>query len=107
VLPWWGWVLLWVVLVAGAAVLLFVLGRRTWRSARALQTEIARAAALVGELESRIEELTPAAPEPIDVIREPRAVIEAFQEVRQESRDRRRARHEARRPPWARRTYTG
>jgi hypothetical protein len=41
---WWAWTLLWVVLVAGAGVVFFVLGRSLWRKAAALLGELGEAA---------------------------------------------------------------
>jgi hypothetical protein len=41
---WWAWTLLWIVLVAGAGVVFFQLGRSLWRKAGALLTELGEAA---------------------------------------------------------------
>lgn len=43
-MTWWAWTLLWVVLVAGAAAVFFVLGRSLWRKASALVGELGAAA---------------------------------------------------------------
>ncbi|MGH2393757.1 MAG: hypothetical protein ACRDGH_09745 [Candidatus Limnocylindria bacterium] len=37
---WYAWVLLWLVLLAGAALVLFQLGRARWRQVRALAREL-------------------------------------------------------------------
>lgn len=51
------WLLLWTVLVAGAAALVFVLGRRLWRQAKALTRELGTAADRFGAVTDRLEEL--------------------------------------------------
>ena len=43
-MTWWAWLLLWTLLVAGAAGVFFLLGRRLWRSAKALTAELGAAA---------------------------------------------------------------
>ena len=43
-MTWWAWTLLWVVLVAGALLGLFLVGRSLWRKASALLTELGAAA---------------------------------------------------------------
>ena len=43
-MTWWAWTLLWVVLVIGAGVVFFVLGRSLWRKASALLGELGEAA---------------------------------------------------------------
>ena len=42
-MTWWGWVLLWLALFAGAAVVFAVLGLGLWRKTRALLAELGRA----------------------------------------------------------------
>ncbi len=56
-MTWWGWTLLWLVLVAGAAVYLFVLGRLQWRKLSALFTELAAAGELMGSVSEQLEAL--------------------------------------------------
>ncbi|GEM_PF-6905228 len=40
-LPWWGWVLVWVVIVVGGAALIAWRGWRVWGKVKALGREIA------------------------------------------------------------------
>ena len=54
------WVLVWVVLVLAAALVLFLLGRRLWRQARALTAELGTATDRLTELTDRLAELDPA-----------------------------------------------
>ena len=58
------WVLLWVVLVLGAALVLFLLGRRLWRQAKALTVELGTATERLTELTDRLEALESA---PVDL----------------------------------------
>ena len=51
--PWWAWVLLWVLLLAGSAVWLGLLSRRVWRKVTVLSREVERAAAAVAAGSSR------------------------------------------------------
>jgi hypothetical protein len=51
------WVLVWVLLVLGAALLFFLLGRRLWRQARALSAELGTATERLTELTDRLEAL--------------------------------------------------
>jgi hypothetical protein len=105
VLPWWGWVLLWAVILVGGGLLLLVRGRRTWRSARALAAEVGRAGALVAALEAETDRLRETAPAPQAVTRDPRVVRAEYRAHRAAARAARRSRREAARPPWAD-TYT-
>jgi hypothetical protein len=58
------WALLWTVLGLGALVVLFLVGRRTWRKARALIAEVGTASDRLAAVASAIEELAePAQPE--------------------------------------------
>lgn len=59
-MTWWGWLLLWTVLVAGAATVLFLLGRRLWRQAKVVTRELAVAGDRLAELSDRLAELSPA-----------------------------------------------
>lgn len=103
-LPWWGWALLWLAIVLGGAGLLWVVGRRAWRSLRALTAELGRASALVGALEQ--EAATPNATEPprarLDVFTAPAAAAREREAVRASLRQERQDRRAARRPGWAR-----
>jgi uncharacterized protein HemX len=51
------WVLVWVVLVLGAALVLFLLGRRLWRQARELTVELGTATDRLTALTDRLAEL--------------------------------------------------
>jgi len=51
------WVLVWVLLVLGAALLFFLLGRRLWRQAQALTAELGTATDRLTELTDRLAEL--------------------------------------------------
>lgn len=51
-LPWWGWALLWLLLVVGGALWLFVLSRRVWRSATVLADALARATVPAGRTDA-------------------------------------------------------
>jgi hypothetical protein len=103
-LPWWGWVLLWAVIVLGGALLLWLLVRRTWRSFRALTVELGRAGALVGAVESEAAtpNLTPPTPPRLDVFTSPAQAARERHEVRATLRRERQERREARLPGWAR-----
>lgn len=101
-LPWWGWVLVWTVLLVGSAALLGLRGWRVWGSATRLGREIDRASALVAELEARADELRDLAPPPTSVTRPPRLVREEYREGKAATRAARRARRDERLPPWAR-----
>lgn len=56
-MSWWAWLLLWTLLVAGAAALVFVLARRLWRQAKALTHELGAAADRFGAVTDRLQEL--------------------------------------------------
>jgi hypothetical protein len=53
------WFLVWTVLVLAAGVVLFLLGRRVWRQARALTREMGDAADRLGALTERLAEIAP------------------------------------------------
>ncbi|WP_377642563.1 hypothetical protein [Oryzobacter terrae] len=101
-LPWWGWVLLWVVLVVASALWLFVLGRRVWGRARVLTRELSRASGLLAELEARVDELREAEPAPTAVTQDPARLREEYRAQRAEQAAARRSRRAARMPRWAR-----
>ena len=67
-MTWWGWLLLWTVLVAGAATVHFLLGRRLWRQIKALTRELRTASEQLGSLGDRLAELE-AAREPAETAR--------------------------------------
>jgi hypothetical protein len=102
VLPWWGWVLLWVVLLLASGAYLVRCGRAVWGSLRRLGKEVERAGAMVAALEQRTEELR-------DLERPAAAVTRPVAEVRAQYRrqrataaQERRARRARRLPSWAR-----
>ena len=101
-LPWWGWVLLWTVLVVVGGAWIGLSARRTWRSARALTEEVSRAGGLLAELEARADELRDVLPGPSAVTQDPQTVRAEYQAVRAATAAERRARRAVRRPPWAR-----
>jgi hypothetical protein len=103
-LPWWGWVALWAVLVVGGGLWVAARARATWHSARALSAEVSRAGAIVAELEMRADSLGDAAaePPPTAVTQDPSRVREEYRRLRAGSAAARRARRLDRRPPWAR-----
>jgi hypothetical protein len=62
------WVLVWVLLVLGAALLLFLLGRRLWRQAKALTVELGTATERLAELTDRLEALETSSMATIDQV---------------------------------------
>jgi hypothetical protein len=102
VLPWWGWVLLWTVLLGASAVWLFVLSRRVWRKTKVLTGELSRATALVSELEARVDELRDVDPPPTAVTQDPSRLRAQYRTQRAEQRAARRIRRAERMPRWAR-----
>jgi hypothetical protein len=102
VLPWWGWVLLWAVLLLGAGLVLGRLAWRLWGSTRALGREVQRAAALVAELEARADEMRDLRPPPTTVTQPLHRVRVQYREQRATAAAARRERRAERMPPWAR-----
>ena len=101
-LPWWGWVLLWVGLFLGAGLWIGVLARRTWSSATALGRELARAGAMVEAVGARVDEIVDLDPPPTAVTQPPRRLREEYREQRARQVAARRVRRAERTPPWAR-----
>jgi hypothetical protein len=60
---WWAWTLLWVVLVAGGGLVLYVAVRRLLRQGMALARELGAAADLLAEVTRTIEAAAPHATE--------------------------------------------
>lgn len=56
-MTWWMWVLLWLVLVVGAAVVLVRLALGLWRKAMAVLTELGRAGQVSAELSEQVARL--------------------------------------------------
>lgn len=103
-LPWWGWAILWAVLVLGGALLIWVLFRRTWRAVRALNAELGRANALAVAIER--EAATPNAEAPpaprLAVFMAPSQVARERDAVRASLRKEKQERRQTRLPGWAR-----
>ena len=101
-LPWWGWVLSWLVLLLGAAAYLGLRARRVWGSTKGLGREVQRAGELVAELEARADELRDAEHDPTAVTQPPHRMRAQYREQRASSKAARDARRADRLPPWAR-----
>lgn len=104
-LPWWGWVLLWVVLVVGGLGVCALLARRVWGRARALLRELGDAERLVGALETRTDRIrAEVATTPVDlaIFSDPAQVGAARRATRRTVADERAVRREERLPGWAR-----
>ena len=103
-LPWWGWVLLWTVLVLGGALLVAWRARGAWRSAKGLGTEVSRATELLDQVQAALER--DAAPEPeatsTAATQDPHRMWEHHRRRLAEQRAARRVRRAARMPGWAR-----
>ncbi len=56
-MTWWGWVLVWLGLFAGAGVLFFLLGRGLWQQARALVDEVGTANERLGAVMEQVDAL--------------------------------------------------
>lgn len=61
------WVLVWVVLVLGAAAFFFLLGRDLWRKAKVLGRELGEATDRLTEIADRLSSLEPHQPASADV----------------------------------------
>lgn len=101
-LPWWGWLILWTVLIGGAAALLGWLCWQVWGKARLLMFEVERATDAVAELEARADALSEVLPPPSSVTQDPSRLREEYRAQREEAAHRRASRRAARLPPWAR-----
>ena len=101
-LPWWGWVMVWLLLLVGGAAWVGVLSRRVWGKTKVLAAEVQRAGALVAELEARAGELRELDDPFPAVLRDPRDVRAEGRALRREQRAARRQRRTERLPPWAR-----
>lgn len=60
-MTWWGWVLVWLALFAGAGVVFFLLGRSLWRQAKGLFAELEVANERVGAVMEQVDALGEAA----------------------------------------------
>jgi hypothetical protein len=102
VLPWWGWLLLWVVLLLGSAAILGWRAWLVWGKTKGLGREVQRASELVAELESRADELRDVDPPLIAVIQPTHRMRAQYREQRAAARAARHVRRTDRLPPWAR-----
>jgi hypothetical protein len=102
VLPWWGWVLFWVVLLAASAAFLGWRAWLVWGKTRVLGREVQRASELVAELESRADELRDVEPAPIAVTQPTHRMRAQYREQRATAKAARDVRRANRLPPWAR-----
>ena len=101
-LPWWGWVLLWAVLLVGASAHLGWRARLVWGRATVLAREVQRASELVAELESRADELGDLEPALVAVTQPTHRMRAHYRTQRASTKAARRARRTDRLPPWAR-----
>lgn len=101
-LPWWGWLVFWVVLLVGSAVWLGVLARGVWLRVKALGTEVERAGELVAAIEARVDELSEVEPPRPAATQPPHRMREEYREQRARQVADRRVRRAQRMPPWAR-----
>ena len=60
-MTWWAWTLLWIVLVAGALGVFFLVGRSLWRKGMALLTELGTASDRLGSVADELEALNASA----------------------------------------------
>jgi hypothetical protein len=102
VLPWWGWLLFWLVLLAASAAFLGWRARTVWGSTKALGVEVARGGTLAAALEARADELRAAEPAGTAVSQPVHRVRAEYREQRASGKAARQARRADRLPPWAR-----
>jgi hypothetical protein len=102
VLPWWGWLLFWVVLLLASAAFLGWRAWLVWGKTKVLGREVKRASELVAELESRADELRDVDPDPIAVIQPAHRMRAQYREQRAGAKAARQVRRADRLPPWAR-----
>ncbi|GGL24010.1 hypothetical protein H9L10_05935 [Phycicoccus endophyticus] len=100
-LPWWGWLALWVLLLLGAGLLVGLQARRAWRSGRALTAELGRAGRLVEELEAATAVRRDLPPPGTAVTRRPDILREELRAQRAAAASEREARRAERMPPWS------
>ncbi|MFL6080462.1 MAG: hypothetical protein ACJ714_11080 [Ornithinibacter sp.] len=101
-LPWWGWVLIWAVVLLGSAAFLGWRARLVWSRTTALAREVQRAGRLVAELESRADQLRDVDPAVVAVTQPAHRMRAQYREQRASTKAARRARRTLRLPPWAR-----
>ena len=101
-LPWWGWVLFWVVLLAGSAAYLGGGPGRCGGVPRRSAARCSARATLVAELEARADELRDVDPPPTAVTQPPHRMRAQYREQRASAKAARHVRRADRLPPWAR-----
>lgn len=101
-LPWWGWLLFWVVLVLASVAFLGWRAWLVWGKTKALGREVGRASALVAEIEARADELREVEPALVAVTQPPHRMRAQYREHRASAKAAREARRTDRLPPWAR-----
>ncbi len=101
-LPWWGWVLVWVGLLACSAAVVDRLCRQVWRKTKLLMAEVERASDLVSELEARADALSEVVPVPTAVTQDPYRLRAQYQAMREDAAAVRANRRAERLPAWAR-----
>jgi hypothetical protein len=102
VLPWWGWVLFWVVLLTASGAFLGWRAWLVWEKTKVLGREVQRASELVAELESRADELREVEPALIAVTQPTHRMRAQYREQRASAKAARHVRRADRLPPWAR-----
>ena len=101
-LPWWGWLLFWVVLLVGSAAYLGWRAWQVWGSTKTLGREVQRGSELMAELEQRADELRDVDPQPTAVTQPPHRLRAQYREQRASAKAARHERRTDRLPPWAR-----
>lgn len=101
-LPWWGWLVFWVVLLLGSAAWIGLRARDVWRRVNVLGGEVERASELVAALEARVDELAEVDPPRTAATQPPHRMRAEHREQRAQQVADRRLRRARRLPPWAR-----
>lgn len=104
-LSWWGWLVLWLVLVLVSAALLAWSWRRTWRSAKALTRELGEAERLLAALEVQRDRPDPqddSQPTRLAAFDNPLDLAATYLVGREERKEAKRRRRADRLPGWAR-----
>ncbi len=101
-LPWWGWVLVWLVVLLGSAAFLGWRARQVWGRTTALAREVQRASRIVAELEARADQLREVEPSLVAVVQPTHRMRAEYREQRATTKAARRAQRTDRLPPWAR-----
>ena len=101
-LPWWGWLLLWMVLLLGSAAFLGWRAWLVWGRTRSLGREVRRASDLVAGLGARADEPREVDPPSVAVTQPPHRLRAQYRSVRASTKAARHSRRTDRLPPWAR-----